>query len=199
MTGARRPICSGVRLWRWPRSPRRNLPRPLPRMPASTSIAWSDLPVPSTTSRSQAPIGSAAASGCGAGRAPRAGTCRGRCPGCRPPPRSRGATCRCPRRRPGARPRSDLQRRQAVALAALPAQELAEAVAPDAGLHLDRVERLAGALDDVPEPGPELVGLRLPGRRLADRRPLVLAAQTDAARVLLALRHAATPLCVSVY
>src|SRR5664280_1988754 len=53
MTGARRPMSSGVRLWRWPRSPRRNLPRPLPRMPASTSIAWSDLPVPSTMSRSQ--------------------------------------------------------------------------------------------------------------------------------------------------
>jgi len=66
---------------------------------------------------------------------------------------------------------------------------LAEPVAPDAGLDLDRVERLAGPLDDASEPAPELVGLHFPRLRLVELGLHCLLAQTDAARVFLVLRH----------
>jgi len=54
------------------------------------------------------------------------------------------------------------QGRQAVPATPLAAQELAQAIAPDAGLDLDAWSDLPVPSTTPPEPAPELVGLRFP-------------------------------------
>jgi hypothetical protein len=83
----------------------------------------------------------------------------------------------------------DEQRSEAVPGTALAAQELAQAVATDAGVHLDRVERLAGLLDHAPQPRPELIRLRSSKLGVIPRLPIRPLPNSDDAGCLLVLRH----------